>query len=101
MTASSPSPSAASRAASRLDQRRRRLDERAPQHQIFGRVAGEHHLGEGDEMRAALGRVLRPGDDVVCVAVEVADDRVDLGEGEAQLRHVDQLKPRLASVGAA
>ncbi len=32
-------------------------------------------------MRAALGCVLRPGDHLVCVAVEVANHRVDLGEG--------------------
>ena len=65
-----------------------------PQHEIFGRVAGEHHLGEGHEVCAALGGMLRPSDDELRVTVEVTDYRVDLGEGKAELWHVISLSRR-------
>ncbi len=64
-----------------------RVLERRPQREVLDRVAGEHHLGERDEVGTRRRRLVRPGHDQVRVAREVADGRVDLGEGEPQLRH--------------
>ena len=94
MTASSPRPAAASRVASVLDQRGRCLDEGLAQDQVFGWVTGQHHLGKRDDVGAACGRVPRPGHDEFGVAREVADDRVDLGKGESELRHITSVVGR-------
>ena len=59
------------------------LEEAGPEEQILGRVARDRQLGEEDEVGAARARLLEAGEDPVAVAVEVADDGVDLGEGEA------------------
>ena len=60
---------------------------RRAQREVLDRVAGEHHLGEGHQVGAALGGRRRPPADRRGVAGEVADGRVDLGQGESQLRH--------------
>jgi hypothetical protein len=54
--------------------------------QVLGRVAGEHELGQQRELRALAGRARDGGRDERRVAVDVADDRVDLREREAHLR---------------
>ena len=48
--------------------------------QVLRRVAGEHELGEADEIGAGRPRPLDPVDDQPGVAVKVADGRVDLRE---------------------
>jgi hypothetical protein len=58
------------------------LDEGAAQGEVLDRVAGEHHLGERDEVRALGDRVARPLHDGFGVALEVADGGVDLVQGE-------------------
>ena len=54
-------------------------DERRPQQQVLGRVAGDRQLGEDDEIAARGLRLLVGVEDPLGVAVEVADDDVDLG----------------------
>ena len=54
-----------------------------PQEQILGRVAGDRQLGEEDEVGARAARLLEPREDPLAVAVEIADDGVDLGERES------------------
>ena len=64
------------------------------QHQVFGRVAGDRQLGERDDVAPGrLGLVVR-GADLGHVAVEVADRRVDLGQGDAQSSHSLRLSVR-------
>ena len=58
-------------------------EEAGPEKQVFGRVAGDGQLREEDEVGACLTRLFEAPEDPVAVAVEVADDRVDLGEREA------------------
>ena len=66
-----------------LDRALRRPDEPRPQEQVLGRVAGDGELGEEDEVGARLTRLGEPGQDPATVAVEVADDGVDLRECES------------------
>ncbi len=61
----------------------RRLEEARPQQEILRWVARDGKLGEEDELGACCARLVEAGQDPVAVAVEVADDRVDLGEGES------------------
>ena len=76
-----------------LGERRGQLDQRAlagvreglPQHEVLGRVAGQRHLGEDDEVGAGLGRRRRPPGDQLGVAGEVTDAGVDLGQTHPQL----------------
>ena len=63
------------------------VDERAPQSEVFNGVAGQHHLGERDQV-GSLGRgARRPFTHGARVVGQVTDDGVHLGQGEAQLRH--------------
>ncbi len=72
----------------RLDRLR---DERGPQEQVLGRIAGDRQLGEDDEVRARrLGGVIGV-EDALGIAGEVADDDVDLGGGDAQARHTPRI----------
>ena len=56
----------------------RRLLQRRLQHQILDRVAGEKQLGEGDEIGALGRRLGARGTRLRSIAVDVADDRVQL-----------------------
>ena len=60
----------------------RGLQEARAQEEVLRRIAGDGELREEDEVGAARPGLLEPGEDAVAVAVEVADDRVDLGESE-------------------
>ena len=53
-----------------------------PEQQILGRIAGHRELGEDDEVGVRPLRLLDALDDQRAVPVEVADDRVDLGQRE-------------------
>ena len=71
----------------RLERVQAGLHEGRPQHQVLRRVAGQHHLREGDQVAALLDRLRRPRADDVGVARQVADGAVDLGESDPQLGH--------------
>ena len=75
--------SRAPRARSRASESARRAEEAGAQQQILGRVAGDGELGEEDEV-APRPAPRRSGGHQLAVAVEVADDRVDLREREPQ-----------------
>ena len=66
-----------------LDRFLRGAHEPRPQEEILGRVAGDRELGEDDDIRGIGLRLGEPVEDQVAVPVEVADDRVDLGQSEA------------------
>ena len=63
------------------------VDERGPQREVLDRVAGQPHLGEGDQVGAQVGGPAGQLEDLRGVAVEVTDHRVVLSEREAQLGH--------------
>ena len=67
-------------------------EEAGSKEQVLGRVAGDGQLGEEDEVGAARPGLLEPAEDAVAVAVEVADDGVDLGEREAHALHSSCLR---------
>jgi hypothetical protein len=69
-----------------LEPSRRRLEEARPQEKVLRRVAGHRELREEHEVGFAGTGLLESREDAVAVAVEVADDRVDLGEGKAHAR---------------
>ena len=60
-----------------------RLDEAGAEEQILGRVPGDRELGEDHEVDAFGARVLDRADDGGAVAVQIADDHVQLSEREA------------------
>src|SRR5262249_32090012 len=57
-------------------------EERRPQQQVLGRVAGDRELGEEHEVGPRVPRLREQLEDAVAVAVEVADDAVHLCERE-------------------
>jgi hypothetical protein len=61
--------------------------------EVLGRIAGDGQLREEDEVAALRARVLQPGDDQVAVAVQVADDGVDLCERKPQVFTPPSRKP--------
>ena len=75
-----------------------RADEPRPQEQVLGRVAGDGELREEDEVGALVACLGEAPDDPVPVAVEVADDGVDLGEREPHGFLPPSLKHRLPVV---
>ena len=80
-------------AGQRLHGRLRRGHERLTEDEVLDRIAGQHHLREGDQVGAGLGRLAGPAAHQSRVASEVAHGRVYLGEGEAQCGH-DYILPR-------
>jgi hypothetical protein len=67
-----------------VERRARGADEPGPQEQILGRIAGRRELGEEHEVGPRLARVRQVREDLRPVAVEVADDAIDLRERESQ-----------------
>ena len=57
-------------------------DEGRTEQQVLGRVPGDRELGEEDELRTFRARVGQTGENALAVAVQVADDSVDLGESK-------------------
>ena len=53
-----------------------------PEEQILGRVSGDHELGEEDELCFLPARLLESRENALAVAVQVADDGVDLSQCE-------------------
>jgi hypothetical protein len=72
----------------RVQGRLGRGHERLPEDEVLHRVAGHHQLREGDQVGVRLGRLAGPAADEGDVASQVADGRVDLGQGYAQCGHV-------------
>jgi hypothetical protein len=67
------------------------LDETGAQREVLDGVPGEHHLGEGSDVRTGVVRRRRPLPDQGGIAGEVAERGVDLGQREAQLRHASSV----------
>ena len=61
-------------------------DERPPQEEVLGRVAAQRQLGRHEQINPSRMRRARLGNDAVCVARQVTDDDVDLGQGNLQGR---------------
>jgi hypothetical protein len=57
--------------------------EAGTQQQVLRRIAGDRKLREEDEIGSVRFRVGEVAENHVAVALEVSDDRVDLGKGEA------------------
>src|SRR5439155_16129796 len=60
-------------------------DEPGPQKQVLRRIARDGELREDDEVRGVGFRRGEPPEDQFAVALEVADDGVDLGERQAHV----------------
>ena len=58
------------------------------QHEVLGRIPGERHLGEHDEVDAVPGSLRRPGAHQVGVAGQITDAGVDLGETYPELHRL-------------
>ena len=54
-----------------------------PQQEVLGRVARDRELGDQGDVRSRLAGVGERGRDAAGVAVDVADDRVELGQRDA------------------
>jgi hypothetical protein len=63
------------------------VHEGGAQHEVLDGVAGEEHLGEHGQVRAAVGGPAGPRHELVGVAGQVAYGRVRLGQGDTQLCH--------------
>src|SRR5918996_2619259 len=74
---------AASGCSDLAERRLRGADEARPQQQVLRGVAGDGELGEEDEVCAAAARLAEPLEDPGAVALEIADDRVELRERES------------------
>ena len=74
------------------------VDERRPQDQVLGWVAGDRELGEHHDVGVRFGRSRRPGDEAFDVALEVAHRRVDLAERDAHHRTSAYRRPACARV---
>ncbi len=66
-----------------LERLRGRADEPGPQEQILRRIARDRELGEEDQVGALVAGLGEAREDQVAVAVEVADDGVDLRERQS------------------
>ena len=72
------------RARDLLERLVRCADEAGAEEQILGWVAGDGELGEDDEIGACAARLGEGREDPLAVAVEVADDGVQLRESDPQ-----------------
>ena len=64
----------------------RGLQEARAQEEVLRRIARDGELREEHEVGAARPGLFESGEDAIAVAVEVADDRVDLGESKTHAR---------------
>ena len=74
------------------------LDEVALQVEVLGRVAGHAELGEDRQVGALVAGPADPGGDLRGVAVDVADGRVDLGEGYAHGAVTTEVSPPVGAL---
>ena len=74
-------------------------DERLAQQQVFGRVARERELGKGDEVAAGRLGLFVGVDDSRRVAVEIADDHVELRRSNAEPRHAFRIRDTARMAG--
>ncbi len=73
------------------------LHERRFDEEILRRVAGEHQLGEESQISALVLGGGERADHLLDVAVEVADGRIELAQGDAQVAHRASLRRRLVA----
>ena len=66
-----------------VDRSARRADEPGAEQEILRRIAGDDELREQHDVGVRLARLLEPLDDPRGVAVEIADDAIDLCECES------------------
>ena len=66
-----------------LDRVPRGTHETGAEEQVLGRVTGDAELREEHEIGVRVTGSAEPLDDAVCVAVDVADDAIDLSEGQS------------------
>ena len=71
---------AARRPGDPVDRAPRGADEPGAEQQVFRRVAGDRELGEEHDVGVLVAGALQPVDDPGGVAVDVADDAIDLSE---------------------
>jgi hypothetical protein len=71
-------------------------DERGPEQQVFGRIPGDRELRVDDEIAAGRFRGFVGGEDAIDVALEVADDDVDLGSRDSQPGHGSRIRAGFA-----
>ena len=71
------------------------VDERRPEDEVLGRVAGDRELGEHDDVGVRLRRSGRPGRQEVDVAGQIADRRIDLSECDPHARQRRRLRAEL------
>ena len=62
-------------------------DELRAEHQVFGRVAGDGELGQGDQVSARVARPADVLDRLARVALQVANRGVYLGQREPEIAH--------------
>ena len=67
----------------RLDGLPRRANEPGAKEEVLGRVAGDTELRKQDEVGVRVTGAPEPLDNAGCVSVDVADDAIDLSEGQS------------------
>jgi hypothetical protein len=72
-------------------------NEAGPEEQVLGGIPRDRELGEEEQVDAEPLRFFDASDDPVAVAVEIADDGVDLGESETQFSPFSR-KPSLPAM---
>ena len=63
------------------------LDERGLEEQVFGRIAGDHHLRKREDVDPERPRLLDAVGHPLRIADQISNGRVQLGEAEADLSH--------------
>ncbi len=77
-----------------LERPGRGFQEAGTQEQVLGRIAGDGELGKEHEVGCLGPRLLELREDPLAVAVEVADDGVDLGQREPHGTYSSRLRLR-------
>ena len=67
-----------------LDRRVRCAHEAGPEQQVLRRIARHRELGEDDEVGPGLAGAIDVAKDLLAVAVDVADDHIQLCESDSQ-----------------
>jgi hypothetical protein len=75
------------------------FDESRAKHQIFWRIPNEHQLREDDQIGAETGGVVARPANQSQVAGDVADDRIDLGDGYREAHLTRLCHGRVREVG--
>ena len=84
-----------------LDRFLRGTDEAGPEQEVLRRIAGDGQLREDDEVGGVALRLGEPLEDQLAVALEIADDRVDLGQCEPHAAQSSCLRLSVENYSAA